>query len=77
MRSSLMPCLGLDRSLALPLVSNVCHFREAIVDTFEKMIKKYDLKDSDDPIAKKVDVQQQQEHAEGAKQPRGVSGVGV
>ena len=41
------------------------------MDTFEKMIKKYDLKDSDDPIVKKADVQQRQEPAlaEDEKQP--------
>ena len=42
------------------------------------MIKKYDLKDSSDPIVKKADVQQQQEPAEECKtRPRGVSEVEV
>ncbi|XP_043190201.1 protein ABHD18-like isoform X2 [Amphibalanus amphitrite] len=44
-------------------------FREAIVDTFEKMIKKYNLKDSSDYITMKTDVkQQQQQPAEDEKQ---------
>ena len=41
------------------------------------MIKKYDLKESEDPIVLKPDVRQQQEAAEELKRSRGVSDVGV
>ena len=80
--------LLLDKWYALSLSSD-CKFksfyviqlsiisREAIVDTFARMIKKYDLKESNDPIMLKADVRQQQEAAEGLKRSRGVSDVGV